>query len=295
MNARPWSLYCGEPPCGQLNPENPHVYDVLQRIYGTLLRLTQERELFHVGGDEVNLDCWSQFLPSSRTTTTTNFTDLHELWGNFTTKAIERLTRANNNEPVKYVIIWSSNLTKRPYLSKYLDKERVVVQSWGASQWPDTNDLLADGYKVIVSHVDAWYLDCGFGRWRETGDAACDPYRPWQTVYNHRPWYDETTLTKQILGGEACLWSEQLDVASLDTRLWPRAAAFAERVWSDPINPSSSSSTTGGSLNVDSYSTPIAEDVYARLAYHRKRLIGRGLSVEALWPEWCTENPGMCL
>lgn len=53
---------------------------------------------------------------------------------------------------------------------------------------------------MLISHVDAWYLDCGFGRWRETGDAACDPYRPWQTVYNHRPWQQLRLNKKQILG-----------------------------------------------------------------------------------------------
>lgn len=179
----------------------------------------------------------------------------------------------------KFVIIWSSNLTKRPYSIRYLNRDYVVVQSWGASQWSDTTELLADGYKVIISHVDAWYLDCGFGRWRETGEGACDPYRPWQTMYNHQPWME--TTKHQILGGEACLWSEQLDVASLDTRLWPRTAAFAERLWSDPP------------VNNEYYA--ISEDVYTRLTNQRQRLINRGLAAEALWPAWCTENPGMCL
>lgn len=78
------------------------------------------------------------------------------------------------------------------------------------------------------------YLDCGFGRWRETGEAACDPYRPWQTVYSHRPWQQYRLDRRLVVGGEACLWSEQLDRNALDARLWPRAAAFAERVWSDP-------------------------------------------------------------
>lgn len=157
----------------------------------------------------------------------------------------------------------------------------MVVQSWGASQWPDTPDILADGYKVLISHVDAWYLDCGFGSWRETGDAACDPYRPWQTVYNHRPWQVLRLNKSLILGGEACLWSEQVDEGSLDARLWPRAAAFAERVWSDPqVEPSTFS---------------IQEDVYTRLNTHRDRLARRGLSPEAMWPRWCANNPGMCL
>ncbi|CAH1187182.1 unnamed protein product [Phyllotreta striolata] len=279
VNERPWSLYCGEPPCGQLNPDNPHVYDVLQKLYGDLIELSGETELFHMGGDEVNLECWSQHL--QRTSAAYNYTDLHELWGEFTVKALQRLTAANGGKRFPHVILWSSKLTKRPYVNKYLDKTRVVVQNWGGSQWTDTPELLSDGYKVIISHVDAWYLDCGFGRWRETGEAACDPYRPWQTAYQHRPWQLQRLDKRLILGGEACLWSEQFDEGSLDARLWPRAAAFAERVWSDP--------------RLDAAAYGIQEDVYTRLNTQRNRLVKRGLSAEALWPEWCSQNPGMCL
>lgn len=277
VNARPWSLYCGEPPCGQLNPENPNVYNLLENLYRDVMEMSDENEIFHIGGDEVNLECWEQYLP--KTSASYNYTDLHDLWGEFTLKALKRVEKANGGVLPEYVIVWSSNLSKRPYASKYIDKERFVVQSWGSSQWPQTTELLEDGYKILVSHVDAWYLDCGFGKWRETGEAACDPYRPWQTVYTHRPWNPITK--KQMIGGEVCLWSEQLDAASLDTRLWPRAAAFAERVWSDPL------------LNDDPL--VIQEDVYTRLVTQRERLLSRGLSAEAMWPLWCSQNPGMCL
>ncbi|RZC33686.1 Glyco hydro 20 domain containing protein, partial [Asbolus verrucosus] len=144
VNERPWSLYCGEPPCGQLNPDNPNVYDVLEKLYRDLLELSGEDELFHLGGDEVNLECWSQHLQKS--TTLLNYTDLHDLWGEFTLKALKRLDAANQGKKIPVVIMWSSNLSKRPYIGKYLDKKNVVVQSWGASQWPDTPDLMADGY-----------------------------------------------------------------------------------------------------------------------------------------------------
>lgn len=43
-------------------------------------------------------------------------------------------------------------------------------QVWGGSQWSENYQLLSSGFNVIFSHVDAWYLDCGFGSWRSTGD-----------------------------------------------------------------------------------------------------------------------------
>lgn len=279
VNEQPWTLYCGEPPCGQLNPQNPNTYDVLEKLYKDILELSGENEIFHLGGDEVNLECWAHNLQWNGAYM--NYTDLHDLWGDFTLKALQRLAKANGGKKPTHVIVWSSNLSKKPYTAKYLDKSDIVVQSWGASQWGETLDLMMEGYKLVISHVDAWYLDCGFGRWRETGEAACDPYRPWQTMYNHRPWNFQQIDKKMILGGEACLWSEQLDARALDSRLWPRAAAFAERIWSDPPT--------------DPYVLSINEDVYTRLGTQRERLVDRGLQAEAMWPLWCTQNPGMCL
>jgi hexosaminidase len=55
-------------------------------------------------------------------------------------------------------------------------------------------------------------------------------------MYLADPIPSDTTLTadqqKLILGGEICMWAEQLNAETLDSRVWPRAMAVAERLWS---------------------------------------------------------------
>ncbi|XP_012263445.2 probable beta-hexosaminidase fdl isoform X2 [Athalia rosae] len=280
VDQQPWSTYCGEPNCGQLNPINENTYRILEGLYRELLDLTEVRDIVHIGGDEVNLECWAQYNNISLAMQAQNMTDLHSLWADFEAKTMHRVIRANRDQVPKAVIVWSSPITKRPYINTHFDPQVHVIQSWGGSNWPETPELLEDGFRVIVSHVDAWYLDCGFGRWRESGEAACGEYRTWQTVYNHRPWRDygqkEAAL---ILGGEAALWSEQAGQASLGPRLWPRASALAERLWTDSLS--------------NGYS--IEESVYTRLSAHRELLRSRGLYTESMWPQWCSQNPGKCL
>lgn len=232
VDQQPWSSYCGEPNCGQLNPINEHSYRILEGLYRELLDLTEVRDVVHLGGDEVNLECWAQYGNITLAMQAQNMTDHHALWAEFETKMLQRLIRANHENVPKAVILWSSPLTKRPYIMMYFDPKIHVIQSWGGSNWPETPDLLEDGFRVILSHVDAWYLDCGFGRWRESGEAACGEYRTWQTVYNHRPWRDyPSQQLPLVLGGEAAIWNEQTGQSSLGPRLWPRASALAERLW----------------------------------------------------------------
>lgn len=53
VNQQPYRSYCIQPPCGQLNPINPNLYNVLKDLYADIIDMTADNELFHMGGDEV--------------------------------------------------------------------------------------------------------------------------------------------------------------------------------------------------------------------------------------------------
>lgn len=38
-----------------------------------------------------------------------------------------------------------------------------------------------------------------------------------------------------LIGGEACMWSEQVDGLTIESRIWPRAAVVAEKMWSPKV------------------------------------------------------------
>jgi hexosaminidase len=71
-----------------------------------------------------------------------------------------------------------------------------------------------------------------------------------------------------FIGGEAALWSEYVDGSNIAERLWPRACAIAERLWSD------------ASVNN-------TEDAKFRLDEHRCRLLRRGISAAPILNGYC--------
>lgn len=71
---------------------------------------------------------------------------------------------------------------------------------------------------------------------------------------------------KRIVGGEAVMWSEVVSAGTIDSRIWPRTAAVAERLWSP------------ASLTDD------VDDMYRRLAYVSAFLTTRGVIHESAYP-----------
>nr|XP_029725741.1 chitooligosaccharidolytic beta-N-acetylglucosaminidase isoform X1 [Aedes albopictus] len=276
FNFQPWTKYCVEPPCGQLDPTKDKVYDVLEDIYREMNAMFTHSDVFHMGGDEVSLSCWNSSVEVQQWMKSQGWgleeSDFLKLWNHFQTKALERLDKSLTDK--RPIVMWTSRLTEEPYVDKYLDNDRYIIQIWTTGDDPKIAALLEKGYKLIMSNYDALYLDCGFAGWVQGGNNWCSPYIGWQKVYNNDLKSLGGQYASQILGAEAALWTEQADHHSLDGRFWPRVSALAERLWTDPSE---------GWQSADS-----------RMLVHRERLVENGIAAESLQPQWCLQNEGEC-
>ncbi|XP_049868022.1 chitooligosaccharidolytic beta-N-acetylglucosaminidase [Pectinophora gossypiella] len=275
FKAEPWRSYCVEPPCGQLNPAKDKVYDYLEDIYMDMAEVF-ETDMFHMGGDEVSESCWNSSTEIQKFMTNNKWgldkTSFLKLWNYFQTKAQDKAYKAFGKKLP--LILWTSTLTQYSHVSEYLNKDDYIIQVWTTGVDPQIKILLEKGYRLIMSNYDALYFDCGFGAWIGSGNNWCSPYIGWQKVYDNSPGEIAGGYKSQILGGEAALWSEQADTAALDGRLWPRAAALAERLWSEPETK--------------------WEEAEERMLHIRERLVRMGIQADTLQPEWCYQNEGLC-
>ena len=82
-----------------------------------------------------------------------------------------------------------------------------------------------------------------------------------------------------VLGGEVAMWSDQADPAVLDARIWPRASAMAETLWSG---------------NRDEIGKNRYAEATDRLNEWRYRMVRRGVGAESIQPLCCIRNRGMC-
>jgi hexosaminidase len=221
-----------------MDPTQERTYRFLDEFIGEMAKLFPD-PYFHIGGDEVNGKQWDA-NPKIQA-----FMHLHLLKNNkdlqayFNTRVQEILRRHG-----KTMIGWDEVL--RPDLPK-----TTVVQSWRGQA--SLAEASIEGYRGLLSY--GYYLDL---MWSASRHYAVDPLGDGASGLNPEQ-------RSRILGGEACMWSEYVSPESIDSRIWPRAAVIAERLWSDP--------------NV--HDVP---SMYARLELMRHRLDGVGLTHDSVYP-----------
>ncbi|KAJ2805436.1 Glucosamine-6-phosphate isomerase (Glucosamine-6-phosphate deaminase) (GNPDA) (GlcN6P deaminase) [Coemansia helicoidea] len=274
MNKQPgWDKYAAEPPSGQLNIAKPAAADFAAGLIGEYTKLFTD-EVFHLGGDEVNRNCWSEDPDVKAYLAAHSNATVETLLADFYTKV-----HAAVGAGQRVGMSWEETLFK----SEYVPPKDTIIQTWIDEQ--SIPKTVARGYRSVASPASAYYLDCGHGAWLANfdGNSWCDPYKSWMHVYNFDPWANVTSSAQRelIIGAEVALWSEQADPVSLDNYLWPRAAAMAETAWSGKKDASGQVRTTA--------------QVVQRLHDQRFRMVGRGIGAVPLQPLWCARNPGGCL
>ncbi|KAL0883446.1 hypothetical protein ABMA27_016825 [Loxostege sticticalis] len=195
---------------GPMDPINSATY----KLIADLIEEVQEwfpDKYFHVGGDEVQLDCWESNPELQKYMKENNMTS-SQLHGLFMRQVLPLL--GDKVEP----IVWQEVFDEGVPLP-----ENTLIHVWKYKWVAEMMKVLKSGYKIIFSA--SWYLDFikRGGDWEDYYKA--DPRQMVSSLHND-------TLINNIVGGEACMWGEVVDDTNVITRVWPRASAVAERLWS---------------------------------------------------------------
>jgi hexosaminidase len=180
-------------------------YKFLDKLIGEMADLFPDA-YFHIGGDEVDDKPWNSNPKIQEFIHAHGMKDNRDLQAYFNQR-LEKIVSKHG----KIMMGWDEIL--HPDLPK-----NVVVQSWRGQE--SLAAAAKQGYRGLLSN--GYYLDLIFPAAQHY---AVDPMSG-----------AAATLTpeqaKRILGGEACMWSEFVTPETIDSRIWPRLAAIAERLWS---------------------------------------------------------------
>ncbi len=188
-----------------MDPTQERTYKFLEKFLAEMAKLFPD-PYFHIGGDEVDGKQWNANAKIQ------DFMRAHGMKSNQDLQAYfnQRLQSilAKNH---KIMVGWDEIL--HPELPK-----TIVVQSWRGQESLAT--AARQGYRGLLSF--GYYLDL---MWPAARHYAVDPMSD-----------AAATLTPEeksrILGGEACMWAEWVTPENIDSHIWPRNAAVAERLWS---------------------------------------------------------------
>jgi hexosaminidase len=187
-----------------LDPTNEALYRLLDDFMGEMAALFPDAYI-HIGGDENNGVQWNANPRIQEFIRQHDLKDNAGLHAYFNRRLGEILAKHG-----KKLIGWDEIL--HPGLP--LDS---TIHSWRGVE--ALGEAAHMGYAGILSN--GYYIDLCY----PTGDH-----------YLVAPLPATTTLTaeeqRRILGGEATMWSEWVTPETIDSRIWPRTAAIAERLWS---------------------------------------------------------------
>ncbi len=187
-----------------MDPTKDVLYSFLERFLHEMTTLFPD-PFVHMGGDEVKINEWNESATIQHFMLDRNISNAHELQAYFN----NRIASILENEG-KQMIGWDEIL--HPNMPK-----NIIIQSWRGHD--SMIHAAQQGYRSILSN--GYYIDLCLSA---------------ETHYQNDPLPVDVNLTREeqklVLGGEATMWSEFVSPETIDSRIWPRTAAIAERLWS---------------------------------------------------------------
>jgi hexosaminidase len=187
-----------------LDPTNEKTYKLLKEFFKEMAALFPDAYM-HIGGDENEGKQWNANPKIQAFMKEKGIKDNHQLQTYFN-KRILPFLQQNGKIMMGWDEIFQPDLPKD-----------VVIHSWRGQK--ALADAARQGFQSVLSN--GYYIDL---------------MQPASQHYAVDPIPADTTLTaeeqKRVLGGEATMWSEWVSPETIDSRIWTRTAAIAERFWS---------------------------------------------------------------
>ncbi|WP_136480335.1 beta-N-acetylhexosaminidase [Cognatitamlana onchidii] len=193
-----------------LDPTNELTYEFLENLFTEITPLFPD-DYFHIGGDENEGKHWTENKAIEQFKTEHNLKTNHDLQTYFNIRLEKTLNKLG-----KKLMGWDEIMTPGMPTS-------AVIHSWRGENegLPNGGSLIKaakSGYQTVLSN--GFYIDRMLSvdhhySIEPIGDIALTPEE-----------------RERVLGGEATMWSELVTPLTIDSRIWPRTAAIAERFWS---------------------------------------------------------------
>ncbi len=187
-----------------VDPTREETYQFLDTFFGEMAELFDD-DFLHIGGDENTGEHWNDNAEIREFMEENGYADTHELQQYFSQR-MQTILEGHG----KRMVGWDEIL--QPELPT-----SIVIQSWRGRE--ALYEAAGRGYSGILSN--GYYIDL---------------IQPTDFHYLNDPLPEDAPISaeaaKRVLGGEATMWAEFVNPETVDSRIWPRTAAIAERFWS---------------------------------------------------------------
>jgi hexosaminidase len=207
------ACYSNDQPNGQLGPMDPTkntTYTLLANLLTEVVDVFPDSYI-HIGGDDTSdFSCWQSNPDVNAFMADNDISSYKQLVSYFFQNVVNLLDSLGSK-----FLVW-----EEVYFNGAPLPNNTVVQLRKGHGLYNLATVTSAGKFVV--HSSCWYLDQ-----LSTGS-------DWQKFYEWEllDFNGTDDQKKLVLGGEACMWGETVNEYSIIPRVWPRASAVAEKLWS---------------------------------------------------------------